>query len=261
MPLTKFPARLHVLLASKSPRAVILRRGPANAVCSILWDRSNDRFSIGQWLRGRIYERRSDLSPDGKYMIYFARGGGVKSHNTFAWTAISRTPWLRAISLYANSGCWFGGGLFLSSKKYWLNGGCMHSTLEQSKEVAEVPDFVPQGGRGGKCLSVYYPRLLRDGWTLTTKLSEVGFMRRVRKTSGRRLDSAQTRARASGPGAGKERLLGRTRIGKCQARFAAATNQVGVGGTRRGFRRVGGSGLPLSGGREAQAARRSCLAI
>lgn len=79
MPPTRFPARLHVLLASKSPRAVILRKGPANAVCSILWDRSNDQFAVGQWLRGRIYERRSDLSPDGVYMIYFARGGGLKS--------------------------------------------------------------------------------------------------------------------------------------------------------------------------------------
>jgi len=175
MPPTKFPARLHVLLASKSPRAVILRKGPTNAVCSILWDRSNDGFSIGQWLHGRIYERRSDLSPDGKYMIYFARGGGLKSPTKGSWTAISQAPWLRAISLHGNGSCWLGGGLFLSPKKYWLNGGCMHFPLEQSKEVTEVPDFVPQGGRGGECLSVYYPRLLRDGWTLAAKLSAVRF--------------------------------------------------------------------------------------
>lgn len=49
----------------------------------------------------------------------------------------------------------------------------MHFPLEQSKDVKEILEYVPSGGRGGECLSVYYPRLLRDGWTLTTKLSEV----------------------------------------------------------------------------------------
>ena len=49
-----FPARLHVLLASEVPVGVVLRRGPANAVCSILWDRKKDTFETGQWLRARI---------------------------------------------------------------------------------------------------------------------------------------------------------------------------------------------------------------
>jgi hypothetical protein len=54
-----------VPLASQSPRAVVPRRGPANAICSSLWDHSTDRFEVAQWLRGRIYERRADLSPGG----------------------------------------------------------------------------------------------------------------------------------------------------------------------------------------------------
>ena len=62
-----FPARLHVLLASGSSRAVVLRRGPSGAVASFLWDRRDDSFALGQWLRGRIYERRADLSPDGRH--------------------------------------------------------------------------------------------------------------------------------------------------------------------------------------------------
>jgi hypothetical protein len=71
----KFPPRLHVLLARDTPYAVILPRGPSKTTCSIGWDRRNDTFTIGQWLRGRIYERRSDLSPDGKHLIYFAMNG------------------------------------------------------------------------------------------------------------------------------------------------------------------------------------------
>jgi hypothetical protein len=49
----------------------------------------------------------------------------------------------------------------------------MHFPLEQSAETMEDTDFVPQGGRGGECLSAYYPRMLRDGWAFVTKVSEV----------------------------------------------------------------------------------------
>jgi hypothetical protein len=55
------PPRLHVLLARDAPVGLVLRRGPSKAVCAIGWDRKRDTFRVGQWLRGRIYERRSDL--------------------------------------------------------------------------------------------------------------------------------------------------------------------------------------------------------
>ena len=59
-----FPARLHVLLAAKAPVGLVFRRGPANAVCTVGWNRETDKFELGQWLRGRIYERRSPESGD-----------------------------------------------------------------------------------------------------------------------------------------------------------------------------------------------------
>ena len=65
-------ARLHAILAREAPKAVIFRRGPSGQVCTIGWDLETDTFTMGQWLKGRIYEYRSDLSPDGKLMIYFA---------------------------------------------------------------------------------------------------------------------------------------------------------------------------------------------
>src|SRR5215217_8408632 len=68
-------ARIHVLLASEAPLGVVIRRGPSKHVCTIGWERSRDEFQLGQWLNGRIYERRSDLSPDGKHLIYFAMNG------------------------------------------------------------------------------------------------------------------------------------------------------------------------------------------
>src|SRR5258708_35612957 len=39
-----FPARLHVLLASEAPVGAVFRRGAANAVCSVLWDRRKETF-------------------------------------------------------------------------------------------------------------------------------------------------------------------------------------------------------------------------
>jgi hypothetical protein len=69
-----FPARLHGVLAREAPVAVIFRKGPSMSVASVLWDRSRDTFRLGQWFRGRIYERRADLSPDGECLsVYFVR--------------------------------------------------------------------------------------------------------------------------------------------------------------------------------------------
>ncbi len=69
---TNVPARVHAILARNADTAVIFRRGPSNRVATIDWDLKNDTFELGQWLHGRIYEYRCDLTPDGKYLIYFA---------------------------------------------------------------------------------------------------------------------------------------------------------------------------------------------
>ena len=65
-------ARLHVILARNGSKAVVFRRGPSDKVAVIGWEREDDSFTPGQWLRGRIYPYRCDLSPDGVYLIYFA---------------------------------------------------------------------------------------------------------------------------------------------------------------------------------------------
>src|SRR4051794_10940713 len=98
--MAQFFARIHVLLARNAPLGVVIRRGPSNQVCSLLWDRRSDQFQVGQWLKGRIYERRSDLSPDGKHLIYFAMNGRWTSEAKGAWTAISKAPYLKALALF-----------------------------------------------------------------------------------------------------------------------------------------------------------------
>lgn len=168
-----FPPRLHVLLARDAPLGVVIRRGPSKSGCTLLWDRRGDTFKVGQWLRGRIYERRSDLSPDGKFFIYFAMNGKWQSETKGSWTAISRAPYLNALALFAKGDCWHGGGLFTGLKMFWLNDGWGHTPLRQAKLLHRDNHFTPATYYGGECLGVYYPRLLRDGWSLVERV-EVG---------------------------------------------------------------------------------------
>lgn len=163
--------RLHVLLARDGRTGVVLRRGPARQVAAIGWNRDTDAFQLGQWLRGRLYELRSDLSPDGKYLIYFAMNGHWGSRAKGAWTAISRAPYLTAIALFAKGDCWNGGGLFTDRSHYWLNEGYGHEILEDTTEVTRGGEAALTRGWGGECRGVYFPRLLRDGWTLRDDLA------------------------------------------------------------------------------------------
>jgi hypothetical protein len=166
-----FPPRLHVLLARNADTGVIFRRGPSKSVCAIAWDRKRDKFSVGQWLRGRIYERRADLSPDGRYLIYFAMNGRWSSSTKGSWTAISRAPYLKAIVLLGKGDCWHGGGLFVAKNRYWLNNGYGHFVMRDSAEVKRDEAYRPAAYYGGECPSVYYLRLQRDGWEIKPELS------------------------------------------------------------------------------------------
>jgi hypothetical protein len=162
----KFPARLHILLARGAKVGLVIRRGPSKSVCTVLWNRERNTFKLGQWMRGRIYERRSDLSPDGKHFIYFAMNGRWESEAKGAWTAISRVPYLKAIDLFAKGDCWHGGGLFLSNREFWLNDGHGHTELKKSSQLRRNRDGHPKDYFGGECLTIYYNRLQRDGWVM-----------------------------------------------------------------------------------------------
>lgn len=158
---TPFPARLHVLMARAAPVALVIRRGPARHVAACLWDRASDTVRLGQWLKGRIYERRADISPDGRHWIYFAADHRPDTDTGGSWTALAEVPWLTARDLWAKGDCWNGGGGFADDRSYWLNGG--HGALRRESGLRVVES--PLGRqRNNECLGIYFPRLLRDGW-------------------------------------------------------------------------------------------------
>src|SRR6185503_18327513 len=112
------PARLHVLLARDKPLGVVMRRGPSRKFCTLLWDLRTDEFDMGQWVNARLYPLRSDLSPDGRYLIYFALNGRWQSETRGSYTAVSRAPYLKALTLYPKGDAWGGGGLWTGPKTY-----------------------------------------------------------------------------------------------------------------------------------------------
>lgn len=161
--------RIHVLIAREAPTALVIRRGPAKAVCTFSWDRKNDLLTLAQWLRGRIYERRADISPDGRHWIYFAMNGRWSGPAKGSWTAVASAPWLKARVLYPKGDCWQGGGLFLDNKRYWVNGGGCHGVAESAGTGLRHDDtYTPPAWYGGECLTGYFNRLQRDGWTMTS---------------------------------------------------------------------------------------------
>src|SRR6266540_2392115 len=109
------PARLSVILARRAAVGVIFRRGPSDLVELIRWHTAADTFERGQWFKGRIYEHRSDLSPDGSLLVYAASKHHVPPDPKVgaSWTAVSKPPWLTALTLWPmRSPVDWGGGLF-----------------------------------------------------------------------------------------------------------------------------------------------------
>lgn len=168
------PCRLFVYLARRAPVAVVLRRGPSAWARLSLWHTDTDVIEHGQWLKGRVYERRSDVSADGRYFAAFVRqSGGRERHAGGAdtWIALSRPPYFTAAAVWFVGGTYHTGACFPADDTLWL--GFSEQTepdvgrLPQGLTVAR-PDAVPYIERSADWpeRTVHFSRLLRDGWTL-----------------------------------------------------------------------------------------------
>jgi hypothetical protein len=160
-------ARLYALLARSSSAAVVFRRGPSKQVLLLGWDRSNDEFEEGQWLKGRIYERRCDLSPDGQLLLYFAASYRAPY---FSWSAVSRPPYLTALALWPKGDAWGGGGHFESNTRIALNHRASDMTPAEGFVLPRHIDVHPFGGQSGwgEDHPVWSSPLERDGWTMVS---------------------------------------------------------------------------------------------
>ena len=146
---------------------MIFRRGPSRQVQLLRWNTATDAIEEGQWLKGRIYERRCDLSPDGGLLLYFA----ANYRPPYAtWTAVSRPPYLTAIALWPKGDAWGGGGLFDTRSRIALNHREEQTALAEGFRVPKWVTVHPFGqypGRGEDD-PIWSTRLERDDWILAS---------------------------------------------------------------------------------------------
>jgi hypothetical protein len=177
---TPAPARLFVILAREAPVGVIFRRGPNRWVQLIKWHTDTDTFEPGQWFKWMLYERRSDLSPDGSLLIYYVNTRSYERigdrEYTQAWTAISKPPYLTALALWPNALNYGGGGLFRDARTVELHQEIneelyTHGSPHRDHLPPNWMKIIPTYGEIGLSWddNVYYSRLLRDGWVWKQK--------------------------------------------------------------------------------------------
>ncbi|BDI34010.1 hypothetical protein CCAX7_60610 [Capsulimonas corticalis] len=173
---TTSPARLYVILAREASVGVIFRQGPSDWTQIIHWDTATDTFTPGQWFHGDIQSRRSDLSPDGKLMIYHAVKDTWKTRRdteyTHTWTAISKPPYLTALALWPLGENPGGGGMFQSNEEVVVHHPPSHMAAHekhQSKGLRVTYTEPVMHGFGqvefdGYGFARESQRFERDGW-------------------------------------------------------------------------------------------------
>lgn len=168
----KSSVRLYAILARKAPLGVVFRRGPSNHVLVVKWNTETDSFEHGQWLKGRIYERRCDLSPKGDLLLYFAANYRSPYRS---WTAVSRPPYLTALALWPKGDAWGGGGSFESQTRIALNHRHQELVLAEGFKLPKRFKIGLFGKRPGwgEDDPIWSQRLTRDGWTLVTEGDEL----------------------------------------------------------------------------------------
>jgi hypothetical protein len=157
--------RIFAILARGASEAVIFRRGPSKQVLLIKWHLGSDKLEYGQWFKGRIYERRCDLSPSGDLLICFA----AKYKQPLAsWTAISKPPYLTALALWPKGDGWGGGGIFDSELAIQLNHRPGEDVLAKEFKLKKNMRVSLYGScpGWGEDFPIYHSLLLRNGWNL-----------------------------------------------------------------------------------------------
>lgn len=169
------PTKIYALLARDATTGVVIRRGPARHVAFVGWDREHDTFQVSQWLAGRVYSRRCDLSPDGRHLVYFAtkKNSGYRDGSPRMWTAVSRAPYMKALAFYPCVDDVAGGGVWLDDAMYWISESTpgSHSTVEESPDLKRAD--VPSGGLPCRPRDPQFIRAARAGWEFVDELAVV----------------------------------------------------------------------------------------
>lgn len=111
--------RIFGIQATRAPIVAVIRRGPSKWMHVGRWDLDAPVYESGAWLRGTIYPQRSDLSPDGRWLAYFALKASADWELGATYIAISRLPWLTALAGWGTDGTWTRGVQFVEDRSVW----------------------------------------------------------------------------------------------------------------------------------------------
>ncbi|UBV42220.1 hypothetical protein LAJ19_11385 [Deinococcus taeanensis] len=159
------------MMASTASTAVIFRRGPSRWTRLYLWNTRTDAITPGSWFAGRLYEWTSDLSPDGRHLVYLARNESKRrldaaaeafgDQTMWSWTALCKPPWVKALALWSAGPD--GGGIFTDNHTLVLNHPA--SLLAQQTRIKPA-GFTVRGLEGTEQIHVLCTSLERTGWQI-----------------------------------------------------------------------------------------------
>jgi hypothetical protein len=159
----RVPPRIYCIPATGAPVAAVLRRGPSRWSHVGRWDLAAGRYEPGAWLRGRIFPRRSDLSPDGRLLCSFAHKPGARWEHGDAYVAVSKLPWLTALHAFGTCGTWTRGYSFSEDGR---SDDAADAGLPIPWGLRSIPavQFATERRRGWEETPDCPPRVAGDAW-------------------------------------------------------------------------------------------------
>ncbi len=157
------PPRIYCIPATKAPVVAVFRRGPTTWTHVGRWDLAKRRYEPGAWLGGRIFPRRSDISPDGRFLSYFAHKPSANWEHGEAYVALSKLPWLTALHASGTCSTWTRGYHFTEDRDCG-NPGDAKLPIPYGLRSIPVVQFANERRRGWEETTDSPPRDPRDAW-------------------------------------------------------------------------------------------------
>ena len=153
---TPHRSRIHLLAAREAPIVVVLQRRRAKLFHVIAVGTEKHWVNEGSWFRGVLYAMDSDVSFDGRFMVYRARG---MSGDT--WTGVCRLPWLKTL-VHVETPI-TGGGYFSGRQDLKTHGWDCREKSFSSDDIRFRIERDTKRHFGDE-LAVIYGRFERDGF-------------------------------------------------------------------------------------------------
>jgi hypothetical protein len=160
--------RIFGIPATRAPVVAILARGPSRWMRLGRWHTEHDVYEHGAWLAGTVYPQRCDLSPDGRWLTYFALKPSSRWDAGWTYVAVSRLPWFTALAAWGTDGTWTRGVRFVDDRERWIadpdEGEASALRARYGLEVRRAATFSVERDRGWTETEDTPPRADDDAW-------------------------------------------------------------------------------------------------